>query len=169
MPDKTVARRLPAKVGSTDVHDLNSTMRILVLYGPNLNLLGWVSRGKGTRLTLDKINRRLRREARALEVELKIYQEQSETRASILLQRRRNRIDAILLVPGIWARSGQLLRETLALAGPPLAVFHLEPEGGPWHYSGDSILSDLAVEEAVGAAPDELAALLSRLVERLKP
>ena len=43
-------------------------MKILVLYGPNLNLLGWMSRNTGSRLTLDRLNRSLRRKARELAV-----------------------------------------------------------------------------------------------------
>ncbi|UCH11586.1 MAG: type II 3-dehydroquinate dehydratase, partial [Fidelibacterota bacterium] len=88
-------------------------MQFLVLYGPNLNLLGVVSRRNREQLTLDKLNRAVRRQAEKLNVELKIFQTQSETEASKLIQRQRNKVEGILLVPGVWARTGHLLQETI--------------------------------------------------------
>ncbi|MFC1583169.1 type II 3-dehydroquinate dehydratase [Candidatus Neomarinimicrobiota bacterium] len=142
-------------------------MQILVLQGPNLNMLGWISRQTGTRLTLDKLNRALRHTARELGVELKIYQNQSEVEASRIVQRQRNKVTGVLLIPGIWASSGHLLQETLAIAELPLAVFHMVMESGPWKQNSPSIFKDLARIEEEGMGPDELAGCLSRFAEQL--
>ncbi len=142
-------------------------MQILVLYGPNLNLLGLVSRGTGARLSLDKLDRALRRRAHDLGVELKIFQKQSEAEASKIIQRQRNKVDGLLLVPGIWARTGHLIRETAAITSLPLAVFHMGLEKGPWDYREDSVFKEAAVFEEKGAAPEDLAAFLERFVTRL--
>ena len=141
-------------------------MQILVLYGPNLNLLGLVPRG-GTHLTLDKLNLALRRKARDLGVELKIFHKQSEAEASKIVQRQRNRVDGILLVPGIWAATGHLIGETVAITRLPLAVFHLEPEKGPWDYHEKSIFKGSAALEAKGTAPEALTTFLESFVTRL--
>ncbi len=142
-------------------------MRILLLYGPNLNLLGLVSRRAATRLTLDKLNRVLRKEATTLGLDLRIHQLQSQSEASRLLQRSRTRAQGILLVPGVWAHTGQLLRETLEIIGLALAVFHLEPEPGPWKATGASIFQDIAALEDRGTSPDQLADFLRRFVVHL--
>ncbi len=143
-------------------------MKVLVLYGPNLNLLGWISRGTGSRLTLDRLNRSLRRKARELDLELKILQTQSEPDASKLLQGQRNKVSGVLLVPGLWAETGRLLEETVKITGLPLAVFYLEPESGPWHSHKESIFRDRAVLEAQGDRPEALTALLHRFAEHLR-
>ncbi len=142
-------------------------MKILVIQGPNLNLLGLASRRNGARLTLDKLNRALRRQARELEVQLSIHQLQSQAKASRLLQRQRNLAGGVLLIPGIWAITGHLLLETLQLASRPLAVFHLEPEHGPWHHHDSSIFRENAQLEEFGHAPEALCSLLSDFVSRL--
>ena len=49
-------------------------MKNLVIYDPNLNLLGWMSRATGSRLTLDRLNRSLRRRARELAVAVAMAQ-----------------------------------------------------------------------------------------------
>ncbi|MFB0516845.1 MAG: type II 3-dehydroquinate dehydratase [Candidatus Neomarinimicrobiota bacterium] len=144
-------------------------MRILVLYGPNLNLLGLVSAHTGTRLTLDKLNRVLRRRAGKLDVELKFFQTQSESDASKIIQRQRNNVEGLLLIPGRWAQTGHLLRETVEITRLPLAVFHLEPEPGPWHSAKESLFLDVAVHEAKGATPEEVTAFLERFVAHLRP
>ncbi|UCH62255.1 MAG: type II 3-dehydroquinate dehydratase [Fidelibacterota bacterium] len=141
-------------------------MQILVLYGPNLNLLGLVSRGD-TRLTLDRLNQALRRKAQDLGVELKIFQKQGDAEASKIIQRQRNRVEGVLLIPGIWARTGHLIRETAAVAHLPLAVFHLEPLKGPWDYHKESIFKGLAVTEANGITPEDLADFLKSFVASL--
>lgn len=141
-------------------------MQILVLYGPNLNLLGLVSRGT-VRLTLDKLNRALRRKAQELGVDLKIFQNQSEAEASKIIQRQRNRVEGIFLVPGIWAMTGHLIRETAAITRLPLAVFHLEPVKGPWDYHEESIFKELAVLEAKGTTPEALTDFLESFVTSL--
>jgi 3-dehydroquinate dehydratase-2 len=142
-------------------------MQILVLQGPNLNMLGWISRQTGTRLTLDKLNQALRHQARELGAELKIYHTQSEADASRIVQRYRNKVVGVLLMPGIWASSGHLLQETLAITQLPLAVFHLVMESGPWQRNSSSIFKDLAKIEEEGNSPGELAGCLSRFAEQI--
>lgn len=142
-------------------------MRILVLYGPNLNLLGLVSRAAGGRLTLDKLNRALRRQAAGLSVELHIAQLQDEAAASKLVQRQRQKVAGVLLIPGIWARTGLLLHETLTLVGLPVAVFQLTPEPGPWALDEEAVFRDVAVLSAAGPDGEQLAGALKALVSHL--
>ena len=143
-------------------------MKILVLQGPNLNLLGLVSRQSGNRLTLDKLNRALRRRAGELDLELTIHQLNGEVEAVRLIQRQRNKVAGLLLVPGIWASTGQLLRETIRIITLPLAVYHLEPDQGPWHYHSGSIFADSAVLEESGKSAEDLCGLLSSFATRLE-
>ena len=49
-------------------------MNIIILQGPNLNLLGLKSSPTGDRLTLDKLNKAILRHVRNLEITLKILQ-----------------------------------------------------------------------------------------------
>ncbi len=101
-------------------------LKLLVIYGPNLNLLGLRSAHLGQRLTLDKLNRALRRHVRGPDTELKIHQTQDEARASVIVQRQRNRVDGILLVPGPWQYQGHVLRDTLELIKKPVVIAAFE-------------------------------------------
>jgi 3-dehydroquinate dehydratase len=142
-------------------------MHILAIYGPNLNLLGVISRRSGERLTLDKLNKAFRQLARELDVELKILQTQSEIEASKIIQKQRNKVQGVMLIPGVWARTGYLLRETIEVTDLPLAVFYMEPKAGPWSGHENSIFKEAAALEAVGSSREEATALLERFVTSL--
>jgi 3-dehydroquinate dehydratase len=79
-------------------------MNILVLHGPNLNLLGSISAQSKQRLTLDKLNTALRRHVRSLDVNIKIYQTHKVFQAINYIQRNRNWADGFLFAPMAWAR-----------------------------------------------------------------
>ena len=70
-------------------------MNILILYGPNINLFGlWSSKNKQN-LTLDKINRNIKSYSKNKEIQLKILQTNSESKAISYLQKNRKKIAKI--------------------------------------------------------------------------
>lgn len=87
--------------------------KILVIHGPNMNLIGIRSSREGTKLTLDKIDRALRRKARELDVSLKILQTHDETKAVTFLQRNRNKAMGVIISPTSWHQGGYTLADTL--------------------------------------------------------
>ena len=93
--------------------------KILVIHGPNMNLLGLKTRGDGGRITLDKLNRHLRKIARKTGLSLTIIQTNDECRAVNCLQRQRKKIKGILLFPGPWQSSGYVIKETLEIISTP--------------------------------------------------
>ena len=101
-------------------------MKILVLQGPNLNLIGVKSSQEGGRVTLDKINKMLRREVRNTEIELKIFQTHKIYMAISFLQRNRNTASGILIAPMAWAKYEYSLLETLDLIQLPVVQVLLD-------------------------------------------
>ena len=101
-------------------------MKILVLQGPNLNLVGVKSAQAGKRVTLDKINKILRREVRNTEIELKIFQTHKIYMAISFLHRNRNTASGILIAPMSWAKYEHSILETLELIQLPVVQVSLE-------------------------------------------
>ena len=102
--------------------------KILVIHGPNMNLLGHRNKRNKSRITLDKINRCLRNEANKLKQEIKIIQTNEEGKAATILQRQRNKIHGILLFPGPWQQSGYVLKDTLEILSIPFITISLGEE-----------------------------------------
>ena len=117
-------------------------MKILVLQGPNLNLVGVKSAQAGKRVTLDKINKILRREVRNTEIELKIFQTHKIYMAISFLHRNRNTASGILIAPMAWAKYEYSLLETLELIQLPTVQVSLDKIVD----ENQSILSPVSVE-----------------------
>ena len=117
-------------------------MKILVLQGPNLNLVGVKSAQAGKRVTLDKINKILRREVRNTEIELKIFQTHKIYMAISFLHRNRNTAAGILIAPMAWAKYEYSLLETLELIQLPIVQVSLDKIVD----ENQSILSPISVE-----------------------
>ncbi len=99
-------------------------MNILILQGPNLNMLGLKSSKTKANVTLDKINRALKKHVKGKNVTLKILQTHKQFQAVNFLQRNRNWADGILFIPTSWARNEFTILETLELINLKTATIY---------------------------------------------
>ena len=99
--------------------------KILIIQGPNMNLLGLRTKADGHKITLDKLNRHLREIARKIGLSLTIIQTNDEGRAVNLLQGQRKKIKGVLLFPGPWQKSGHVIKETLEILSAPCITVSL--------------------------------------------
>ena len=90
-------------------------MNILFLQGPNLNLLGVKSSYLGEKLTLDKLNREIKRSSKNFDIKLKFLQSHKEFQAINFLQRNRNWANGVIFIPTSWAYNNFTLLETIKL------------------------------------------------------
>ena len=125
-------------------------MNILILHGPNMNLIGVRSAAAGEQITLDKINHALQRKAREMDATLKILQTHDRAKAITFLQRNRNWAEGCLIAPGAWARSAYDLRDTLQLCKVPTMEIHFDPPYDHLEHGVASIFSEvcLSIETA---------------------
>jgi 3-dehydroquinate dehydratase-2 len=101
-------------------------MNILILQGPNLNLLGLLSSKTNRTLTLDKLNKSVRFHCRSKNVNLKIFQTHKEFQAVNFIQRNRIWADKLLLIPTTWAINNFTLFETIKIININTAVVIFE-------------------------------------------
>ncbi len=94
-------------------------MNIIVLHGPNLNLLGSISAQSKQRITLDKINKALRLHVRNPDINLKISQTHKVFQAINFIQRNRNWAHGFLFAPMAWARYEYSILDALKIAEIP--------------------------------------------------
>ena len=101
-------------------------MNILILQGPNLNMLGLKSSKTKANITLDKINRAMKKHVKGKNVTLKFLQTHKQFQAVNFLQRNRNWVDRILFIPTSWARNEFTILETLELISLKTAVVYFK-------------------------------------------
>jgi len=90
-------------------------MKILILQGPNINLLGLKSSILKQQLTLDKLNKEIKTEFKQENIELKFLQTHKNFQAINFLQRNRNKAIGLLFIPTSWARNNYTILETIKL------------------------------------------------------
>ena len=127
-------------------------MNILIIQGPNLNLLGVKSAKQGKRVTLDKVNKGIRRYIREKDITIKIYQTHSIEKVVTLLQRNRNWANGIIIAPGVWSIYEAILVDTLELIEVPTIEVHDEDDNKD--YAKKSLLSTVCKKQIVASAED---------------
>jgi 3-dehydroquinate dehydratase-2 len=100
--------------------------RVLILNGPNLNLLGSREVGIYGRLTLADIEAAVRREADGLGVDVAFVQSNCEGALVDAIQQARGRFDAIVFNPAAYTHTSVALRDAIAAVAPlPVIEVHI--------------------------------------------
>ncbi len=100
-------------------------MKILVIHGPNLNMLGKRDPAHYGTKTLEEINSALRERAKALGVEIEAFQSNHEGSLIDFIQEHAPGADGIIINPGALTHYGLSLRDALADAQLPAIEVHL--------------------------------------------
>ena len=109
-------------------------MNILILQGPNLNLLGLKSAQMKGRLTLDKLNKKIKTEIKLQNIQLKFLQTHKNFQAINFLQRNRNKAEGLLFIPTSWARTNYTILETINLIKIKTSVIYFKH---PYNFGTD--------------------------------
>ncbi len=124
---------------------------ILVLHGPNLNLLGTREPGHYGRTTLEQIDAAVAHRAQSAGVRLDTFQSNSE---AALIERvheaARTGTDFIIINPAAFTHTSVALRDALAAVGVPFIEVHLSNIFSRESFRHHSYFSDLAVGTITG-------------------
>jgi 3-dehydroquinate dehydratase-2 len=127
---------------------------ILVLHGPNLNLLGTREPQVYGSVTLDEINRNLSNLAASAGIKLASFQSNAEAELIDRVQRAINEeIDFIIINPAAYTHTSIALRDALAAVQLPFIEVHLSNIFAREPFRRDSYFSDLAQGVISGLGP----------------
>ncbi|OGA20434.1 MAG: type II 3-dehydroquinate dehydratase [Betaproteobacteria bacterium RIFCSPLOWO2_02_FULL_67_19] len=124
---------------------------VLVLHGPNLNLLGTREPEIYGRETLPTINRRLAISARAASARLQAYQSNHEGELIDRVQRAGREGAAFIIInPAGYTHTSVALRDALAAVRIPFVEVHLSNIHGREQFRRQSLLAEIAVGTICG-------------------
>ena len=99
--------------------------KILILNGPNLNLLGKRQPELYGRLTLEQISREIRSLAKELSVAVEIRQSNNEGELVDWIQQAPAQFGAIVINPAAYTHSSVAMRDAIIAAGIPAIEIHI--------------------------------------------
>jgi len=141
--------------------------RILVLNGPNINILGRRMPGVYGTKTLDEINDAVSKRAETLGVEVTFFQSNLEGRLIDCIQENWGKVHGIIVNPGALTHYSYALKDALADADVPVIEVHLSNPYARERWRRRSVIADTARGQLAGfgwrsytAALDIIAALV---------
>ena len=142
-------------------------MRVLVIHGPNLNLLGVREPEVYGKVTLSDIDAQLHLVADELGVSLETVQSNQEGAIVDRIHEALGAVDAILINPAGLTHTSVCLRDALLATGIPFVEVHLSNIHAREQFRHKSLLADAAMGVICGFGTDSYTLGLRGLVARL--
>ncbi|MBF0191468.1 MAG: type II 3-dehydroquinate dehydratase [Magnetococcales bacterium] len=147
--------------------------RILVINGPNLNLLGRRETGIYGAMTLADIESACRRKAESLGVEIDFHQSNHEGELVERIQAAMGVVDGIIINPAAYTHTSIAIRDALLAVNLPVMEVHLSNIHRREAFRHHSYISDIAEGVIAGLGADgylyALDAVVRHLVARVGP
>ena len=143
-------------------------MKILVIHGPNLNLLGSREQELYGRLTLPEINTQIKKMAQKIKVEVEIFQSDDEGKLVTRIGEAKGNYQGLLINPAAYTHTSVALRDAILSVGIPTVEVHLSNIYRREEFRRHSFVSDIALGQVVGFGPDSYLLGLEGLVNYLR-
>jgi 3-dehydroquinate dehydratase II len=149
-----------------------TVLKVLLIHGPNLNMLGKREPGVYGTLTLDEINAQMQKLAEENGAELRVFQSNSEGALIDAIQESARWAEGIVINPGAYTHYSYAIRDALAAVQLPTIEVHLSNIYAREAFRNHSVISAVAVGciagLGIGSYTSGLVALIRILQERKK-
>ena len=124
--------------------------KILVIHGPNLNLLGTREVDVYGSVTIDDINKDLKKAAQAKKVTLEIMQSDHEGDIVEKIGKAKGRFDAILINPAAYTHTSVAIRDAISAVNIPTVEVHLSNIYSREEFRHTSLIAPVAKGQVTG-------------------
>ena len=143
-------------------------MRVIVIHGPNLNLLGKREVGLYGDRTLEEINSTIKSQAAELGIETLFFQSNSEGEMIDFIQKESPNADGIIINPGALTHYGLSLRDALSDCRLPVIEVHLSNIYAREEFRHKSVVAPVASGQISGLGWRGYIAALRSMVAELR-
>ncbi len=125
-------------------------MQILVIHGPNLNLLGKREKSIYGKTTLGEINKALVKMARTEKIRLDLFQSNHEGEIVTKIQETDGKYDALVINPAAFTHTSVAIRDAIAAVAIPAVEVHLSNIHAREPFRKESFVSPVAAGVVFG-------------------
>jgi len=143
-------------------------IKILVLHGPNLNLLGSREQQIYGLVTLNAINDDLEKLAKDEGITLTIHQSNAEGELVDWIQKAAGVFDALIINPGAFTHTSIALRDAILAVGIPTVEVHLSNIYRREEFRQHSYIAGVAIGQISGFGPESYLLGLRAAVAHVK-
>jgi 3-dehydroquinate dehydratase II len=147
MATRAKARQIDGEAGSGTAI---GSVTVLVIHGPNLNLLGEREPEIYGRTRLVDIDKELKRLGRELDMKVETYQSNSEGAIVDRIQQARGKCDVLLINPGAYTHTSVAIRDAIAAVNIPVIEVHLSNVYRREPFRHHSTIADIAHGRIMG-------------------
>ena len=142
---------------------------ILVIHGPNLNLLGRREVDIYGKVTLAEINEAIKQKAKELDCQVKIKQSNSEGEIVSFIGEAKDWADALIINPAAYTHTSVAVRDAILAVGIPAVEVHLSNIYSREKFRHSSVTAPACIGQISGFGPDSYILgieALKRLLQR---
>jgi 3-dehydroquinate dehydratase-2 len=143
-------------------------MRILVMHGPNLNMLGQREATIYGKTTLSDINAAMKSLGSELGVEIETFQSNHEGDLVDKVQRAKGEFEGVVINPAAFTHTSIALRDAFLAVSIPFVEVHISNVYSREPFRHKSLLSDVAIGVVAGFGPLSYNMGLRGLLERIR-
>lgn len=141
-------------------------MKIQVINGPNMNMLGIREPEIYGSLTLEEINRQLREKGDILSITLEFFQSNSEGAIIDKIQECYGNADGIVINPGAYTHYSIAIRDAIAAVGIPTVEVHLSDINSREDFRKISVMKNVCIKQIWGKGVDSYKEALDFLIKK---
>ena len=147
----------------------NKRIKVLVLHGPNLNMLGQREKNIYGKVSLDKINLELKKLAKELSIELNFKQSNIEGELVNFIQKAsKSKISGILINSAAYTHTSVAIRDAILAAKLPTVEVHLSNIYQREEFRHKSLIAPVVIGQISGFGKDSYLLGLRALSASLK-
>ena len=139
--------------------------KILVVNGPNLNLLGSREPETYGRISLEELNQRLAERAQANGLELVFFQSNHEGEIIDFIQREGSQAAGMIINPGAFTHYSLAIRDAIASVGVETIEVHISNIYGREEFRRQSVIAGACRGQIAGLGVDSYDAALMYFIE----
>ena len=142
--------------------------KILVIHGPNLNLLGEREEEIYGSIRLEDINRSLTEQAKEKGIEIESFQSNHEGEIVDKIGQVRNEVDCLVINPAAYTHTSVAIRDALLAVKIPVIEVHLSNIYKREEFRQKSLISSVCVGQISGFGPDSYRLALEAAINLLQ-